>query len=110
ARGWGGDAGGVSAGEAGTYSGGGRERARERSAVCGGGDGRAEDQPRPRGGAAWPGGRRRGCCGGGGPMNRRRAGWEMLRRAVVTLPVIWLVVSAVFLLIHLVPGDPVVQM
>jgi peptide/nickel transport system permease protein len=27
-----------------------------------------------------------------------------------TLPVIWLVVSAVFLLIHLVPGDPIVQM
>lgn len=27
-----------------------------------------------------------------------------------TLPVLWLVVSAVFLLIHLVPGDPIVQM
>jgi ABC-type dipeptide/oligopeptide/nickel transport system permease component len=29
---------------------------------------------------------------------------------VYTLPVIWLVVSLVFLLIHLVPGDPVLQM
>jgi len=31
-------------------------------------------------------------------------------RLVYTLPVIWLVVSLVFLLIHLVPGDPVLQM
>jgi ABC-type dipeptide/oligopeptide/nickel transport system permease component len=31
-------------------------------------------------------------------------------RVLYTLPVIWLVVSLVFLLIHLVPGDPVVQM
>jgi ABC-type dipeptide/oligopeptide/nickel transport system permease component len=29
---------------------------------------------------------------------------------VYTLPVIWLVVSVVFLLIHLVPGDPILQM
>ena len=29
---------------------------------------------------------------------------------LVTLPVLWLVVTIVFLLIHLVPGDPVVQM
>jgi len=27
-----------------------------------------------------------------------------------TLPVLWLVVSVVFLLIHLVPGDPILQM
>jgi peptide/nickel transport system permease protein len=33
-----------------------------------------------------------------------------VRRALVTLPVLWVVVSIVFLLIHLVPGDPVVQM
>jgi ABC-type dipeptide/oligopeptide/nickel transport system permease component len=33
-----------------------------------------------------------------------------LRRILVTLPVLWVVVSVVFLLIHLVPGDPVVQM
>ena len=32
------------------------------------------------------------------------------RRLLVTLPVLWLVVTIVFLLIHLVPGDPVVQM
>ena len=32
------------------------------------------------------------------------------RRLLVTLPVLWVVVSAVFLLIHLVPGDPIVQM
>ena len=38
----------------------------------------------------------------------------MLRRTVTrvlyTLPVLWLVVSVVFLLIHLVPGDPIQQM
>ena len=33
-----------------------------------------------------------------------------VRRILVTLPVLWVVVSVVFLLIHLVPGDPVVQM
>ena len=32
------------------------------------------------------------------------------RRLLVTLPVLWLVVTVVFLLIHLVPGDPIVQM
>jgi len=31
-------------------------------------------------------------------------------RLLYTLPVVWLVVSLVFLLIHLVPGDPLVQM
>jgi ABC-type dipeptide/oligopeptide/nickel transport system permease component len=31
-------------------------------------------------------------------------------RALYTLPVVWLVVSLVFLLIHLVPGDPILQM
>ena len=31
-------------------------------------------------------------------------------RLLYTLPVVWLVVSVVFLLIHLVPGDPVQQM
>ena len=34
----------------------------------------------------------------------------VLTRLLYTLPVIWLVVSLVFLLIHLVPGDPVAQM
>jgi len=34
----------------------------------------------------------------------------MLRRALITLPVLWLVVTVVFLLIHIVPGDPIVQM
>jgi peptide/nickel transport system permease protein len=33
-----------------------------------------------------------------------------LRRFLYTLPVLWLVVTAVFLLIHLVPGDPIAQM
>jgi len=32
------------------------------------------------------------------------------RRLLLTLPVLWIVVSIVFLLIHLVPGDPIVQM
>src|SRR2546430_9396842 len=31
-------------------------------------------------------------------------------RVLYTLPVVWLVVSLVFLLIHLVPGDPIQQM
>src|SRR5215471_8788557 len=35
---------------------------------------------------------------------------QLLRRLLYTLPVIWLVVSVVFLLIHLVPGDPILQM
>jgi peptide/nickel transport system permease protein len=34
----------------------------------------------------------------------------LLTRILYTLPVIWLVVSLVFLLIHLVPGDPIQQM
>ena len=34
----------------------------------------------------------------------------LLSRVLYTLPVIWLVVSFVFLLIHLVPGDPIQQM
>jgi peptide/nickel transport system permease protein len=34
----------------------------------------------------------------------------LLIRLAYTLPVVWLVVSLVFLLIHLVPGDPVQQM
>ena len=35
---------------------------------------------------------------------------QILTRLVLTVPVVWLVVSLVFLLIHLVPGDPVLQM
>jgi len=35
---------------------------------------------------------------------------QLLQRVLYTLPVIWLVVSLVFLLIHLVPGDPIQQM
>jgi len=31
-------------------------------------------------------------------------------RVVMTLPVLWVVVTVVFLMIHLVPGDPIVQM
>jgi ABC-type dipeptide/oligopeptide/nickel transport system permease component len=34
----------------------------------------------------------------------------LFQRVLYTLPVIWLVVSVVFLLIHLVPGDPIQQM
>ena len=34
----------------------------------------------------------------------------ILRRLVLTLPVVWIVVTMVFSLIHLVPGDPVAQM
>ena len=34
----------------------------------------------------------------------------LLRRLLLTLPAIWLVLTMVFLLIHIVPGDPVEQM
>ena len=34
----------------------------------------------------------------------------LVNRSLYTLPVVWLVVSVVFLLIHLVPGDPILQM
>lgn len=40
----------------------------------------------------------------------RRTGRRLLKRTLTTLPVLWLVVTVVFLLIHLVPGDPIVQM
>lgn len=36
--------------------------------------------------------------------------WFAGRRLLLTLPVLWLVVSVVFVLIHLVPGDPIAQM
>jgi len=35
---------------------------------------------------------------------------HLFRRLLLTLPVLWLVVTVVFLLIHLVPGDPIQQM
>lgn len=35
---------------------------------------------------------------------------SLLTRLGYTLPVLWLVVSVVFLLIHIVPGDPIEQM
>jgi ABC-type dipeptide/oligopeptide/nickel transport system permease component len=35
---------------------------------------------------------------------------RILWRVVTALPVLWLVVTVVFLMIHLVPGDPIVQM
>ena len=35
---------------------------------------------------------------------------RLVTRALYTLPVLWLVVSVVFVLIHLVPGDPIQQM
>jgi peptide/nickel transport system permease protein len=44
------------------------------------------------------------------PNHTLAALWRPLRRILITLPVIWLVVSIVFLLIHIVPGDPIVQM
>ncbi len=35
---------------------------------------------------------------------------QILIRLVLTIPVVWLVVSLVFVLIHLVPGDPILEM
>src|SRR5690606_13267879 len=34
----------------------------------------------------------------------------LARRLMLTLPVVWVVVTLVFALVHLVPGDPVAQM
>src|SRR5579863_2966570 len=39
-----------------------------------------------------------------------RAMKQTLARLALTIPVVWLVVSLVFLLIPLVPGDPILQM
>ncbi len=39
-----------------------------------------------------------------------RAILQFCRRSATILPILWVVVSVVFLLIHLVPGDPIVQM
>jgi len=43
-------------------------------------------------------------------MRMPRALRALLFRLIYTIPVVWLVVSIVFLLIHLVPGDPIEQM
>jgi ABC-type dipeptide/oligopeptide/nickel transport system permease component len=43
-------------------------------------------------------------------MRLPRALRALLFRLLYTIPVVWLVVSIVFLLIHLVPGDPIEQM
>jgi ABC-type dipeptide/oligopeptide/nickel transport system permease component len=43
-------------------------------------------------------------------MRSPRALRALLFRLVYTIPVVWLVVSIVFLMIHLVPGDPIEQM
>jgi ABC-type dipeptide/oligopeptide/nickel transport system permease component len=43
-------------------------------------------------------------------MRMPRALRSLLFRLAYTIPVVWLVVSLVFLLIHLVPGDPIEQM
>ena len=40
----------------------------------------------------------------------RAALQQAVRRLMITLPALWLVVTVVFLLIHLVPGDPIVLM
>jgi len=40
----------------------------------------------------------------------RAAVRRIAMRVVTTLPVLWVVVTVVFLMIHLVPGDPIVQM
>jgi len=35
---------------------------------------------------------------------------HLLKRLLLTLPALWLVLTLVFLMIHIVPGDPVEQM
>jgi ABC-type dipeptide/oligopeptide/nickel transport system permease component len=44
------------------------------------------------------------------PNPRLQAARAILWRVLTTLPVLWVVVTIVFLMIHLVPGDPIVQM
>jgi peptide/nickel transport system permease protein len=44
------------------------------------------------------------------PLNQLPLLKSLTSRLFYTLPVLWLVVSVVFLLIHLVPGDPIQQM
>jgi peptide/nickel transport system permease protein len=39
-----------------------------------------------------------------------KASLSVMRRILLTLPVLWIIVSLIFLLIHLVPGDPIAQM
>ncbi len=39
-----------------------------------------------------------------------KAPLALFRRILLTLPVLWIIVSIIFLLIHLVPGDPIAQM
>src|SRR5271165_5694021 len=39
----------------------------------------------------------------------KRAMKQIVSRLLLAVPVVWLVVSLVFLLIHLVPGDPIQQ-
>jgi peptide/nickel transport system permease protein len=43
-------------------------------------------------------------------MRMPRALRSLLIRLAYTIPVVWLIVSVIFLLIHLVPGDPIEQM
>src|SRR5580704_12214089 len=47
-------------------------------------------------------------------MKLIKAAWRLTRRAFVRLaiavPAIWLILTMVFLLVHIVPGDPVAQM
>jgi peptide/nickel transport system permease protein len=40
----------------------------------------------------------------------QKSALKIARRVATTLPMLWVVVTVVFLLIHLVPGDPIVQM
>jgi ABC-type dipeptide/oligopeptide/nickel transport system permease component len=51
-----------------------------------------------------------GCCRKILLLPVKHALRHLLSRLLYTLPVLWLVVSVVFLLIHLVPGDPILQM
>ena len=44
------------------------------------------------------------------PAKAKQTAWNITRKFLLTVPVLWLVVTVVFLLIHIVPGDPVAQM
>src|SRR5271170_1628872 len=44
------------------------------------------------------------------PSHDLRMARQLLQRLLLTLPALWLVLTLVFLLIHIVPGDPVEQM
>ena len=104
-----GDAGRLSAGAARAHPGGGGERGFRRTPLHCCGDEWTPYQPRAHRTGSIRNDREERASRAG-PRRRMKLLPALGRRLLYTLPVVWLVVSLVFLLIHLVPGDPVAQM